>query len=95
MVYKARDTHLNRLVALKVVPPHEVADAERKRRASCIRAHENRPGVPTMAHWPHRIETGEEAEACCAPMWTRARQETEGSTSILPMSERGDKSPEQ
>jgi Tol biopolymer transport system component/predicted Ser/Thr protein kinase len=32
VVYKARDTHLDRLVALKVLPPDKVADPERKRR---------------------------------------------------------------
>ena len=32
VVYKARDTHLDRFVAIKVLPSENVADAERKRR---------------------------------------------------------------
>ncbi len=31
-VYKARDTHLDRFIAIKVLPPERVADPERKRR---------------------------------------------------------------
>jgi serine/threonine protein kinase len=32
VVYKARDTHLERFVAIKVLPPERVADPERRRR---------------------------------------------------------------
>ena len=31
-VYKARDTRLDRIVAIKILPPDWVADLERKRR---------------------------------------------------------------
>ena len=32
VVYKARDTHLDRFAAIKVLPPEKVSDPERKRR---------------------------------------------------------------
>jgi serine/threonine protein kinase len=32
VVYKARDLHLDRFVALKILPPEKVADPELKRR---------------------------------------------------------------
>jgi eukaryotic-like serine/threonine-protein kinase len=51
VVYKARDTHLDRLVAIKVLPPEAVADVERKHRftqeakaASSL----NHPGIITI-----------------------------------------------
>jgi serine/threonine protein kinase/sugar lactone lactonase YvrE len=51
VVYKARDTHLDRLVAIKVLPPDKVADPVRKQRfvqeakaASAL----NHPGIVTI-----------------------------------------------
>ncbi len=51
LVYKARDTHLDRFVAIKVLPPANVVDPERKRRfvrearaASAL----NHPGIITV-----------------------------------------------
>ena len=56
VVYKARDTHLDRFVAIKVLPPETVTDSERKRRfvkeakaASAL----NHPNIVTV----HDIET--------------------------------------
>jgi eukaryotic-like serine/threonine-protein kinase len=55
-VYKARDTHLDRFVAVKVLPPDKVADPDRKRRfeqeaksASAL----NHPGIVTIHDIDH------------------------------------------
>ena len=51
VVYKARDTHLDRLVAIKILPPAKAEDVDRRRRfaqeaktASAL----NHPGIVTM-----------------------------------------------
>jgi serine/threonine protein kinase len=51
VVYKARDTHLDRLVAIKILPADRVADRDRQRRfaqeartASAL----NHPGIVTI-----------------------------------------------
>ena len=51
VVYKARDTHLDRLVAIKILPPDKVADRDRRLRfvqeaktASAL----NHPGIVTI-----------------------------------------------
>ena len=51
VVYKARDTHLDRLVAIKILPAEKVADPDRRRRfaqeaktASAL----NHPGIVTI-----------------------------------------------
>ena len=51
VVYKARDAHLDRLVAIKVLPPDKLADRERRLRfvqeaktASAL----NHPGIVTI-----------------------------------------------
>jgi len=58
VVYKARDLHLDRFVALKILPPEKVADPDRKRRfvqeakaASAL----NHPNIVTI----HDIDTAE------------------------------------
>ena len=51
VVYRARDTHLDRIVAIKVLPPDKVSDPDRKQRfvqeakaASAL----NHPGIVTV-----------------------------------------------
>jgi serine/threonine protein kinase/Tfp pilus assembly protein PilF len=57
IVYKARDTHLSRFVAIKVLPPEKIANPERKRRfvqeaksASTL----NHPNIITVYDIDHR-----------------------------------------
>src|ERR1700730_8664019 len=45
VVYKARDTHLDRFVAIKVLPPEKVTDPERRRRFTLAASHLFGPGV--------------------------------------------------
>jgi serine/threonine protein kinase len=47
VVYKPRDMHLDRFVAIKVLPPEKVADPERKRR---------RRQDPGAVDWPRGTE---------------------------------------
>src|SRR5262249_1407295 len=56
IVYKARDTHLDRFVAIKVLPPEVVADPDRRRRfvqeakASSALTHPNRIRVHDISN---------------------------------------------
>src|SRR6266853_3194105 len=45
VVYKARDTHLDRFVAIKVLPPEKVTNPERRRRFTLAASHLFGPGV--------------------------------------------------
>src|SRR5712692_4043573 len=51
VVYKAKDTHLDRFVAIKVLPPEKVADAERMarfEREAQVLASLNHPNIATI-----------------------------------------------
>src|SRR5512136_1519162 len=56
VVYKARDTHLDRFVAINVLPPERVADPDRKRRfvqeakAASALNHPNTITIHDIAH---------------------------------------------
>jgi serine/threonine protein kinase len=52
VVYKARDTHLDRFVAIKVLPPERVADPGRK--ARFVLEAKTDSGILTRAERPRR-----------------------------------------
>src|SRR6185312_8248731 len=63
VVYKARDTHLDRFVALKVLPPGKVADPERKRRFVQEAKAASALNHPNIVHVYDIAETGPEENA--------------------------------
>ena len=75
VVYKARDTRLDRFVAIKVLSAHAIADPERRlrfaqeaRSASAL----NHPNIITI----HDIDTtGDEASRVTAQLAQRSRRE--------------------
>jgi WD40-like Beta Propeller Repeat/Protein kinase domain len=54
IVYKARDTHLDRFVALKVLPPDKLADAERKQSFILEAKSASALNHPNIVHNPGR-----------------------------------------
>ena len=51
VVYKARDTHLDRVVAIKVLPGDRVSDPERKQRFVQERRRRARSTIRTSPRW--------------------------------------------